>query len=76
MIRNPEESADWLASTEAAHLLGLSHEDLRELVECERLPVLRSTNGTQRFRRSDVMRLLGMRINGDSDDCLDAVLAR
>lgn len=76
MIRNPDENADWLAVNDAARMLGLSHADLRELVECERLPSLRSLDGSLRFRRSDVQRLVEMSLRGDFDECLEAALLR
>lgn len=76
VIRNPDESGDWVVLREAARILGMPGEDLRELVDCERLPTLESSDDEPRFRRSDVERLRAMRDRGDTDDCLDAVLAR
>lgn len=75
VIRNPDETGDWVVSTEAARILGMALDDLFELLDCERLPSLQSTDGATRFRRSDVERLRKMWARGDSDECLEAVLA-
>lgn len=76
VIRNPDESGDWVELGEASRILGMPERELRELVDCERLPTLESSGEGPRFRRSDVERLRAMWDRGESDDCLDAALAR
>lgn len=59
--RNPEEL---MTPSEAARVLGVSADSVRDFSDAGKLPTLRTVSGRRLFRRGDVERLASERADG------------